>query len=311
MKNLLCLVIGCVAFTQAIQAAPPVKHQMTEAESHELLQFIGNLNHNEAAFRPVALHRMLLEVNLWVERLKLPGSHPVQLSDVKGFHVSPPYYCRILNTNYDSPLQQLQFGKISVGGNVQTTNFFFGFADGRLWSVVNNDINIERFRFFPIWAEMPSLVNSNGAYQLATQWLAAVDVNVTALERKYGSQKKIEQAFFWNQPGLGVEHPLGDTNKTMLPIFIVTWGGNEKTYISPVARVEVFGATKELMKLEVGDGSLWRRPALIVSSVADFNKFIKAQTNLPVLHFQHFKNSPPAMDFTNTPPPFHQKIESQ
>jgi len=35
------------------------------------------------------------------------------------------------------------------------------------------------------WAAMPSLLDTNTAYQLATQWLAAVSVDVGELEKKY------------------------------------------------------------------------------------------------------------------------------
>jgi hypothetical protein len=304
MKLTSFFVISCVIVMQLLPVLAAEKYQITEVEADELKALIVTLNRNERPYMTIALQKMLSEIDYFSEHLHLPVARPLQATNIDQFNVSSPWFSLIRNTNFASPVQQSQFGKIGVAGHIETTNFHFYFQAGRLWSLVNKDKHIERFRFYPTWAAMPSLINSNSAYQLATQWLASVEMNTALLEKKYGSQKTIEQAFFWNQPGLGVEHPPGDTNKTMLPIFTVAWGAAPGGNVSPAASVEIFGPTKELMQLRVGDDSLFRRPPLIVSSVADFEKFIKAQTNLPKLQFQH--PAPPTNSTISTNLPANQ-----
>jgi hypothetical protein len=50
---------------------------------------------------------------------------------------------------------------------------------------------MERFDLYPVWAKTPSLVDSNGAYQIATQWLASVDIDVGVLGKKYSEADPI------------------------------------------------------------------------------------------------------------------------
>jgi hypothetical protein len=246
------------------------------------------------AYKAVVLQLALSEANYTAQHLNLPTPHPIQMVDItKGFVASP---------------------KITkFGAAIETTNFVFTFQEaGKIFVIANKAKNIESFDLYPIWAKTPSLINSNGAYQLATQWLAAIDVDISALEKKYGSQMKVEQAFIWNQPSLDVyHHPPGDTNKTMLPIFNVTWGHGVKYEYA--AQVRILGTTKELMGLTLGDSSLSRRPPLIITNAEELNSI----PNPPMMRLQQ----PPSAPETNSPnstnapvarpPPFNQEIKSQ
>jgi hypothetical protein len=234
---------------------------------------VTNLFYISLAYKMAILQLALPEVNFVSKQLNLPTPHPIQMADMREAMVSPP---------------QMK----NLGVLVETTNFVFNFANGKLHLIVNKEKNIESVDLYPKWANTPSLISSNGAYQLATQWLTAIEVDVGALKRKYGSQLNVEQAFFWNQPGIEVHHPPGDTNKTMLPIFNVTWGDGTKTEY-PV-QIRILGTTKELMGLTLGDPSLSRRPPLFITNALELN-------NTPdpvVMHLQH-----PAAPTLETNPP--------
>jgi hypothetical protein len=187
--------------------------------------------------------------------------------------------------------------KFVAGGHIYTTNFAFFFSEGYLWNIVNRVNHEERFDLHSRWAKTASLIDSNGAYQLATQWLASVDIDVGALEKKY--KPKVEQRWFWNEPGLGVYHPPGDTNKTMLPVYEVTWGTNRVNY---PAQVQILGTTKELMELRLSDFSLSRRPALVLSNAVELNNIPVP----PVMHLQQHSST-----VTNSPSAKTSPIPSQ
>jgi hypothetical protein len=258
---------------------------ISDSEGDEILALIKNLHlaQTSLAYRSAVGQRMLEEANFFSEQLKLPPPHPIQIADITGFHISPPWYSKIENTNLVSPVARIRTAKITVRGNLQTTNFSFSFSQGMLFGVMNRVKHNERFDLHSEWAKTPSLIDTNGAHQLATQWLAAIDVDIGTLQKKY--EPKVEQAFFWNQPGLDVTHPPGDTNKTMLPIYNVTWGTNWADY---PAQVRVLGTTKELMELHVGDSTLSRRPLLIITNAIELVNI----PDPPMKHLERQTNSP-------------------
>ena len=101
----------------------------------------------------------------------------------------------------------------------------------------------------------------------------------------------VERRWFWNQAGLDVYHPPGDTNKTFLPIFDVTWGANTTDY---PAEVEILGTKKELINLHLGDLSLSRRPLFVITNAIQLN-------NIPNPPLKRLKES--SIGKTNSPSP--------
>jgi hypothetical protein len=93
----------------------------------------------------------------------------------------------------------------------------------------------------------PSLIDTNGAYQLATQWLAAVDVDMAAV----GKLKWTVNQLHYKAKGA--------TNYVTLPLYYVDFGnehypasGNLQAFDEPLVSVEVLGTTKELQDLKMG-----------------------------------------------------------
>ena len=104
---------------------------------------------------------------------------------------------------------------------------------------------------------VPSLIDTNGAYRLATNWLAAIDVDVTRLEREHRST--VTQ--------------LKWLLRTPTPLFEVTWDNGGKRFsngelsIIPSISVLIAGDTGQLIHLKQEDDSYSKRPAALVKNL--------------------------------------------
>jgi hypothetical protein len=257
-----------------------------------------NIFHISIAYRTVAIERMLGEVNYFSQQLQLPTPHPIQPTDIKWSHVNPP--------------------RTGFGGVITAKNFDFSFpkrGEGKLCYVTRLTVRDghDVLDLYPELAKTRSLIDSNDAYQLATQWLTSVSVDVPALEQKY--KRNVRQWFFW---GSAKDLPkdqwsmptVTSTNKTMLPIFDVMWGKGE----TPPVKVTILGSTRELLQLRMEDSVFSRRPPLVITNALELDSVPDPQ----VKHLQQIqqgsetnsvRTSSPAR--TNRPPPFHRQVENQ
>ena len=90
-------------------------------------------------------------------------------------------------------------------------------------------------------------LNTNAAYSLATQWLAAVSMDVAGLNRDcvmHAAPATHWNRFRWNTPF---------TNVTFTPIYEVYWIPRQSTNIQIAATVELFAPDKTLLELRVED----------------------------------------------------------
>lgn len=226
------------------------------------------------AYKFIAMMLMLAEANFFCAQTGLsPGRSFTEREIRPGGHVGP------FNTN-------------NFGGSIVTDQYFFGFGWGHLANFTkrgfmprNSDQAI-RERNLEL-STFSSLIDTNGAYQLATNWLGATGVDVRALQAKY--RLHFEQ---WRY------YPEGVGGKTlMLPVYAVQWRGHilrsQPERESAVVSVIIFGATKELVGYHVLDDSLFLRPRiqvkepekLLAISDADFKSFSSAQRNDLIARF--------------------------
>jgi hypothetical protein len=263
MKKFFVSIIWCFPLTQIIlaQATPP---RLSDAEAHEVLTLVTNINHASLAYQAVAVQQMLQEANYYSERLKLPTPHPIQISDLQEIRVSDPWYsvmrentaphypATVFTTNiFNSSIlreQRLRALKISANGVLATTNFF-SFEKGVLWNVLR--INEEGVEYHPP-LKKKVIIGKREAYQLATQYLAAVSVDVTELEEKLTS--RVWQDYYG--PG---------TNAILAHFFRVGWGEGDP----PPVEVAIDGTTKKLLSIQMPDTSLSRRPLLLITNALD------------------------------------------
>ncbi len=136
-------------------------------------------------------------------------------------------------------------------------------------------------------AERPSLLDTNSAYQLATQWLASISVNISELER---TSPPVIFQIPQRENTMRKAEIFGEfSNNVAVPLFLIGW--DEETMnprirellksrhldpnrplpprrpnpMSPVF-VEILGTTKELISLDIRDASLLKRPALQITN---------------------------------------------
>jgi hypothetical protein len=213
-----------------------------------------------AAYKLVVAGMAVASANFVAQRLNL-NPRPIEQKDVIGVFVAPP-------GQFERP--------VTPGVNLMTSNFMFIFHEGKLLSVMNTKTNIEEVEHYREWASMPSLIDSNGAYRLATNWLSRVFVDVSTLNRKY--KVTVGQPSFLGDEGANSTYPANwghvGTNRITLPLYYVTWNNGDYE----AAKVGVFGPTKQFVGLTIRDESLTDRVYLTVTN----QKELVDMTNLPV-----------------------------
>lgn len=257
-------------------------------EAHECLAMIADYHLAKQpvplTYESVAVQMMLHEANYISDKLKLPTSHPIQLNEIRYPYISPPWYSMIneatrpywpitvfSNHIYDTNIPReprARAFKIGVQGTIETTNLLFAFDRGRLCEVER--IAENRFQYYSTDVDKligkPSVINESQAYEMATQWLAAADIDVTEMEKKHAPQ--VNQLTVL---------PMNSTNVVKVPMYFVHWGwryfrnGDDKHSVSSNSLVEVkiLGTTKELVELRLSDTTFSKRPQLLITNAID------------------------------------------
>lgn len=220
-----------------------------------------------AAYQAVVAPLLLREANFYAERLNLLETRPLSAA-VAQVSVNPPLLAGL--------------------GQVTTSNYFYSFPTGDERPRTNECgvafiehgklayvMRVSPFRvdgrevtdLYDGLAAMPSKVDTNGAYFLATQWLAAIEVDVAALERDF--KPVVDQQGFYDPP-LPPDrafNPPANAPRRLRPIFDVTWGGPE--HCSPPVWVRIFGPTKELVCLRMENTTYSRRPSIVITNALE------------------------------------------
>ncbi|MDE3068069.1 MAG: hypothetical protein KGJ60_11030 [Verrucomicrobiota bacterium] len=256
--------------------------KFTAGQKLEMNGMVTSINLPSLAWRAAVIQRMIAEANFFVDRLHLPVPRPMQVTDIVSDYVPRPWFCIIEATNppylpasifgtniYNAAiprelrLRALEFG---VKGQFETTNFEFGFYDGKLCHVMRLDApEVERYALrLDDLVGKPSLIDTNGAYRLATRWLADLGVDMTGLNELRWTVNQLHYL------------PRGASNAVTLPIYYVDFNylhaPANKRLLSmgePAISVEILGATKELQNLIINDLSLSRRPLLLITNALD------------------------------------------
>jgi hypothetical protein len=243
------------------------------------------------AYKFVAMTLMVAESNVFCSKTGLAPGHSFISEDVRqGSHVGP-------------------FNPKDFGGSIVTDRHLFGFGWGHL-------ANFRKRGFMPQdsdqairernleLAKFSSLIDTNGAYDLATNWLAALGLDLATMERKY-RLNFIQWRYY----------PEGTGGKvSMLPVYTVEWPGfilrSQPKRESAVVSVTVFGATKELVEYHVLDDSLFLRPRIQIKDPEEllaipdeeFRKLDSAQRSNLVVRFAGVTEKPRAPQFIEAAP---------
>lgn len=199
-----------------------------------------------AAYKYVAMAVMLMQANQFLDDLHPTARPPITRQDLRpGGHVAPPHL-------------------MGFSGSLLTTNYFFGFSNGRLANFKKTDFLPENQTGFrekiDEYARMKSVIGTNEVYQLARGWLAALSVDVAQMEKKH--PPKITQLEFAPDHTGKLE-----TERRPLPLFQIDWGsismeGHGPEYNMPAVSMIVFGPTKELVEFHMIDDTFVSKPKI-------------------------------------------------
>lgn len=238
---------------------------------------LKNLFTVSPAYQAAATRQMLQEANFFAQQLKLPEALPITTANAnisvnpprlaglgslgtKEFFYSFPGHARQPITNEHGAVWFREHGKLAY---VMRKNPFARWDDGK-----TGDLSA----LFAKLAVMPSLLDTNTAYQLATQWLASVGVDVAELEKAH-PPLSVQQFFSRSQSAAEtLASPPADAHQTPLPIFDITWGGPADD--TPPVWVQIFGPTKELISLRMEDTRFSKRPPVSVPDAEALNEAV-------------------------------------
>jgi hypothetical protein len=161
-------------------------------------------------------------------------------------------------------------------GNVTTSNYCYCVSIGNKFSYVNEvgwEDECKDYQKEYLWPI--EKMDTNAAYQLATQWLMAVHMDVKALNRDLPLIIKMDNEVVWAPPG------------KFVPVYYVAWRKKmaeipglesaDKNEWVAMASVRLFAPTKTLLELRVEDSKYILRPPIVFTNLAELLK----QTNAP------------------------------
>jgi hypothetical protein len=206
-------------------------------------QRLRALTFTTPAYRKAALDMIIAEANRVAEELHLPEQLPILKTNLVSSYISPP-----------------AMTKLGIG-NITTSNYVYYIAVGDKFSfLVRTHLQkeysqLEKKYFWPM-----SRMDTNAAYQLATQFLNNASMDVKALNRNC---KVTIRAFT----------PEGQHGSHFVPVYWISWGKDG----NPVASVELCLPTKTLRQMHVDKSRYILRKPLIIPNL----NYLLSQTNQP------------------------------
>jgi hypothetical protein len=194
------------------------------------------------AFQKEALRLVVQEANVVAKELKLHDQLPITQSNIVEYFVGPFQY-------------SYAYRRI---GNITTKNYMYGAEAGDKFSIIVDTHEQEKcWKYFDKGYVWPiSKINTNAAYQLATQWLAAVRMDVAGLNRDCRVSVTVDNAY--------VQAPAGK----FVPIYWVSWVPTNCEGLS-AASVRLFTPTKTLLDLKVDDQKYILRKPLVFTNLSE------------------------------------------
>ncbi|MCW5555665.1 MAG: hypothetical protein KIS67_26345 [Verrucomicrobiae bacterium] len=197
------------------------------------------------AYNKEALRLVLQEANKIAEDLRLPEKLPITQEDIVERFIAP--YGITKHRPTIGMIHTKRYGYyVSVGYKMSYVEGTHQDQDCRRW--------MEQYK----WPR--SRIDTNAAYQLAAQWLAAAKMDVAALHRD--CQIRVEPESYWN-----AANPKKET--TFVPIYDVYWVSeeNRRDGQGSTASVKLFAPTKTLISLRVEESKYILRSPLVFTNL--------------------------------------------
>ncbi len=205
------------------------------------------------AYHDEAFRMVLREANRVAAELRLPEKLPITETDLVGRFISSFGYAHV---------------KKAIG-NVTTSNYTYYVSQGNKFCYLegtHQDADCRRYQRLYTWPL--SRMDTNQAYQLAAQWLAAASMDVVALNR---------DCSVFVQPDRDYVHP---PQGKFVPVYYVSWRKRNPRAgrVADVpAGVRVFTPDKILLQLRVEDPKYILRAPVVFTNLP----FLLSQTNEP------------------------------
>jgi hypothetical protein len=210
-----------------------VTTNITDAKLRNSQERLRQMTFTTPAYQNEALRLIIDEANRVARELQLHEPLPITKSNLIETYIGPPW-----------------MAKRNRGvGNVTTSNYTYFVTVGNKFSFLTKR-NLER-DYDPLETKYHwplSRIDTNAAYQLATQWLTAVSMDVDGLNR---------DCYRHIRPWI----PAG-AKDYFVPVYRISWGKEGE----PIALVELFLPTKELRDLRVEKSEfILRKPIQIAN----------------------------------------------
>jgi hypothetical protein len=248
MRGSVCLLL---AFTLCVYAQDstnsmlrPDGFKMTSKQRFQALIF------TTPGYRDEALRLVIEEANHVAQELNLPENLPITESKLVAAYISPPRMAQHLG------------GAI---GNITTSNYTYCVSVGNKFSFLEQthlEQGYNQLRTQYLWPM--SRMDTNAAYQLATQFLAAASMDVAALNSNCIVH-------------INAFTPEGKNGKHFVPVYWVHWLSKDPAVRGSVAEVEFIEPTKTIRQMRVTKSEYILRKSLEITNL----DFLLSQTNSP------------------------------
>lgn len=200
------------------------------------------------AYEQECLNLLIKEANQVAEALQLGEPLPIISSNLTACYISPPRIAQ----------------HIGIVGNISTSNYTYYIAIGSRFSFLERShLQNERIELEKKFLWHKQQFDTNAAYQLASQFLAAVSIDVKALN----AQCNVRVEAFT---------PAGNQSY-FVPLYSVRW--EKPGQNGSAAFVELFPPTKTILQLRVTKPEFILRPPLVFTNLAE----LLLQTNEPAM----------------------------
>ena len=253
---------------QAFDVLPPGVPRIVETNGDVL--FVDTM-FTTPAFQMESLRLVIEEANKVASELNFLESGPITKKNLKHTYIGT-------------------FGSVyedGALGNITTSNYWYGIVRNYKFS----DLTIANFdarcrEYFEKYQWPIERLDTNAAYQLATQWLTAVHMDVKGLNRDFDVHVALDPYWHGVQLGQLPKHKFS-------PIYYLWWTPKDKESESGGAYVELFLPTKTLLQLSVGDAKYILRPPVVFTNLAAlFPGKATITTNWPTKTHEEFLAPP-------------------
>jgi hypothetical protein len=195
-------------------------------------------------YREQAIKMLIVEANKVAYALRLSEKLPITETDLLASYVSPPGMAK----------------RVPAFGNITTSNYIYYCTIGNKFSFLERthfaeeQAQLEKQYHWPI-----NRFDTNSAYQLSTEFLAAVSIDVAALNRECA---------------IHIDAPLMNRARgEFVPLYLVYW--MKPGIVGSRAEIELFLPTRTLMQMHVMDSKYILRKSLKVPNA----ELLLSQTN--------------------------------